>query len=59
MDLEGALAGILLLAAGKKGAAVAAAIQHGLEASDTSDPDHVHGAEEPPSLSDVGSSEST
>jgi hypothetical protein len=58
VDLEGALAGILHLAAGEKGAAVAAAIQQRLKASERLDVARAHNAEEPPILADGGSPQS-
>jgi hypothetical protein len=56
VDLEGALAGILHLAAGEKGAAVVTAIQNTLPASSGVDLARAHNAEEPPILAGGGSS---
>ena len=58
VNLEGALAGILHLAAGEKGAAVAASIQNTLSASGGVDVARAQNVEEPPVLADGGSSES-
>ena len=58
VDLEGALAGILHLTEGEKGAAVAASIQNTLSTSGRVDAATVQNAEEPPILADGGSLES-